>query len=157
MTARSAGLLVFRRTAGSGTAAVEVLIGHLGGPLWAKKDARAWTVPKGLVEAGEDERTAARREFGEETGLAVPDGEWIPLGEVRLKSAKVVSLWAVEGDVDAGAAVSNLFTMQWPPRSGQQQEFPELDRCAWVSVERARDLLSAGQVPFLDRLLAALR
>ena len=133
-----------------------MFIGHLGGPLWAKKDERAWTAPKGLVEAGEDERTAARREFGEETGLAVPDAEWIPLGEVRLKSGKVVTLWAIEGNPDAGAAVSNLFTMEWPPRSGQQQEFPELDRCAWVSVERARDLLSAGQVPFLDRLLAAL-
>ncbi len=150
---RSAGLLVFRRVAGvAGVAGVEVLVGHMGGPFWARRQERAWSVPKGEHEADEEPLAAARREFGEETGLPVPAGEPWDLGTVRQSGGKQVRVWAVEGDLDAAAAVSNTFTMQWPPRSGRQQEFPELDRFAWLDLPAARELLVAGQVPFLDRL-----
>lgn len=152
-TRRSAGLLVFRR---EGTA-VEVLLGHMGGPFWARKQERAWSVPKGEHEPAEGPLAAARREFGEETGLPVPTGDLLELGEVRQSGGKVVAVWAVEGDLDAGAAVSNTFTLEWPPRSGRTQEFPELDRFAWVDVGTARELLVAAQVVFLDRLLDRIR
>lgn len=152
-TRRSAGLLVFRR---EGTA-VEVLLGHMGGPFWARKQERAWSVPKGEHEPAEEPLAAARREFGEETGLRVPTGDLLELGEVRQSGGKVVAVWAVEGDLDAAAAVSNTFTLEWPPRSGRTQEFPELDRFAWVDVGTARELLVAGQVAFLDRLLDRIR
>ena len=151
-TRRSAGLLVFRRVGGE----VEVLLGHMGGPFWARKHERAWSVPKGEHDDAEDPLAAARREFVEETGLPVPDGELLDLGEARQSGGKVVAAWAVEGDLDAATAVSNTFTMEWPPRSGRLREFPELDRWAWVGVGVARELLVAGQVPFLDRLLAAI-
>ena len=149
---RSAGLLVFRRRAG----VLEVLIGHHGGPLWAHRDRQAWSVPKGLYEADEDAAAAARREFEEETGLPVPVGDWLALGTVRQRNGKEVTVWVVEGDLDASAAVSNMFTMEWPRGSGQRQAFPELDRCIWADLDRARVLLVAGQVPFLDRLIEAL-
>lgn len=150
-TVRSAGLLVYRRRSGT----IEVFLGHVGGPLWARREP-SWSIPKGEPGDGEDLLDAARREFTEETGLAVPVGEWLPLGEWRQPNAKVVTAWAVEGDLDADAAVSNTFTMEWPPRSGQLQEFPELDRFAWVDLETAPGLLIGGQAEFLTRLLAAL-
>lgn len=150
---RSAGVLVYRR---SGAGGLEVFLGHMGGPYWARKQERAWSVPKGEYVGAEAAIDAARREFSEETTLPVPDGELLDLGEVRQSGGKLVMVWAVEGDLDAAAAASNSFTMEWPPRSGRTQEFPELDRFAWVEAEAARELLVAGQVVFLDRLLQAL-
>lgn len=149
---RSAGLLVYR---GSGPD-VEVLLGHMGGPFWARKQEHAWSIPKGEHGPDEEPLAAARREFEEETSLAVPAGELLDLGSVRQSGGKEVTVWAVEGDLDAAAAVSNTFAVEWPPRSGRLQEFPELDRFAWVSVDTARELLVKAQVTFLDRLLERL-
>lgn len=151
-TRRSAGLLVFRRT-GSGP---EVLIGHMGGPFWTRKQDRAWSLPKGEHTSEEEALAAARREFVEETGLPVPPGELLPLGAVRQSGGKEVTAWAVEGAVDAAAAVSNTVRTEWPRGSGRVLEFPEMDRFAWVDLDSARDLLVAGQVPFLDRLVECL-
>ncbi|MCX5264342.1 NUDIX domain-containing protein [Streptomyces sp. NBC_00199] len=149
MTARrSAGLLLFRRTG----AGLEVLLGHMGGPYFAKKDAGAWTVPKGEYESAEPAWEAARREFREELGLAPPDGEPIALGEVRQTGGKTVTVWAVEADLDPAAVEPGTFTMEWPPRSGRTREFPELDRVAWYGLERARELIVTAQAAFLDRL-----
>jgi len=150
----SAGILLWRRRAG----ALEVLLAHQGGPLWAKKDHGHWTVPKGEVEAGEaaDLLAVARREFAEETGHAVPDGPAIPLGEIRQKSGKRVLAWALEGDLDPAAAFSNTYDMEWPPRSGRIQSFPEIDRVEWFGLDEAAERLKAAQVPFLERLEAAL-
>ncbi|MGW0579395.1 NUDIX domain-containing protein [Streptomyces sp. NPDC002920] len=145
---RSAGLLLFRRAA----AGTEVLLGHMGGPYFAKKDAGAWSVPKGEYEPDEPAWEAARREFREELGLAPPDGEAIPLGEVRQTNGKIVTVWAVEADLDPAAVEPGTFTMEWPPRSGQRQEFPELDRVAWYGLDRARELIVPAQAAFLDRL-----
>ncbi|MEU9380889.1 NUDIX domain-containing protein [Streptomyces sp. NPDC048279] len=145
---RSAGLLLFRRT-GQG---VEVLLGHMGGPFFAKKDAGAWSVPKGEYEPGETAWAAARREFQEELGLPAPDGEAVALGEVRQSNGKIVTVWAIEADLDPAAAVPGTFTMEWPPRSGRIQEFPELDRVAWLSPDRAREVIVKAQAAFLDRL-----
>ena len=146
----SAGLLLWRR-AGEG---VELLLGHPGGPLFARKDDGVWTVPKGEVDPGEELLAAARREFTEELGLPAPAGDAVALGDVRLRSGKVVSVWALEGDLDVTSIDSNLFAMEWPPRSGRTQEFVELDRAAWFAPDRARVALTASQVPFVDRLLA---
>ena len=138
-------------------AAVEVLIGHMGGPFWARKDARGWSIPKGEAAPGEEDLLAvARREFAEELGSAVPATEFLDLGELRVTSGKVLRVWAAAGDLDADATVSNTFTLEWPPRSGRLQEFPEIDRSAWFPVDAAREKLVAGQVPFLDRLLDRL-
>jgi predicted NUDIX family NTP pyrophosphohydrolase len=145
---RSAGLLLFRR-AGDG---LEVLLGHLGGPYFARRDAGAWTVPKGEYDADEPAWDAARREFREELGLEPPDGEAVPLGEVRQANGKIVTAWAVEADLDPAAVVPGTFRMEWPPRSGRVQEFPELDRVAWFGLERAREVIVKGQSAFLDRL-----
>jgi predicted NUDIX family NTP pyrophosphohydrolase len=150
---RSAGLLVHRR---SGDGGLEVLLGHMGGPFWERKQERAWSVPKGEHGPDETPLAAAKREFLEETGLPVPPGEPRPLGTVRQSSGKQVTLWAVEGDLDAAAAVSNSFTMEWPGGSGRLQEFPELDRFAWVDIGTARQLVVNGQVAFLDRLVKLL-
>ena len=150
---RSAGVLL-HRAAADGT--VEVLIGHMGGPFWARKDAAGWSIPKGEAGPGEDLLDVARREFAEELGSPVPAVELLELGELRVSSGKVLSVWAAEGDLDADATVSNTFTMEWPPRSGRMQEFPEIDRSAWFPVDVARDKLVKGQVPFLDRLLDRL-
>ncbi len=149
----SAGILLWRRRAGS----VEVLLGHPGGPLWARKDAGHWTIPKGEVEPGETPPDVARREFAEETGHDPPDGPMVGLGEIRQKSGKVVQGWAVEGDLDPATAVSNNFEMQWPPKSGRLSEFPEIDRVEWFDLDEARRRLKDAQVPFLDRLEAAAR
>ncbi|MFC8347060.1 NUDIX domain-containing protein [Streptomyces sp. NPDC057280] len=145
----SAGLLLFRRT----DAGVEVLLGHMGGPFFARRDAGAWTVPKGeYVPEEEPAWEAARREFQEELGLAPPDGDAVPLGEVRQSGGKLVTVWAVEADLDPATVVPGTFRMEWPPRSGRQQEFPELDRVAWFPVERAREVIVTAQATFLDRL-----
>jgi predicted NUDIX family NTP pyrophosphohydrolase len=148
VTVRSAGLLLWRRT----SAGPEVLIAHMGGPLWAAKDDRAWSIPKGEYGPDEDALAAARREFAEELGSPAPDGEVVALGEVRQRSGKVVTAWALEGDLDVSTVVSNTFEMQWPPRSGRRQSFPEIDRAAWVDPGTAARLLVAGQVTFLDRM-----
>ncbi|MFB8177427.1 NUDIX domain-containing protein [Streptomyces sp. NPDC055966] len=147
-TRRSAGLLLFRHT-GDG---LQVLLGHMGGPLWAKKDAGAWTVPKGEYEADEPAWEAARREFREELGIAPPDGEAVPLGEVVQRNGKIVTAWAVAADPDLSEFSPGSFAMEWPPRSGRVQEFPELDRVEWVGLDRARAVIIAAQAAFLDRL-----
>jgi predicted NUDIX family NTP pyrophosphohydrolase len=151
MARTSAGVLLYRRTADG----VEVLIGHMGGPFWAKKDAGGWSIPKGEYGEGEEAFAVALREFEEELGSPCPASDFTPLGEVRT-SGKVLTVWAAEGDLDAAACVSNTFDLEWPPRSGRIQQFPEIDRAAWVPVEVAREKLVKGQLPFLDRLLAAL-
>ena len=151
MPERSAGILMYRRRGG----AVEVLLVHPGGPFWKKKDAGAWTIPKGLYAAGEEALAAAKREFEEETGAA-PAGEFIPLGEFRQSNAKTVSVWAVEGEFDVSKLQSNMFALEWPPKSGKMNEFPEIDRAAWFSPEEARRKILKGQRPALDALLARL-
>jgi predicted NUDIX family NTP pyrophosphohydrolase len=152
MPRTSAGILLHR----AGAAGREVLIGHMGGPFWAKKDAGGWSIPKGEYGPGEDAFAVACREFEEELGTPVPATVFLPLGELRTTSSKVLTVWAADGDLDATAAVSNTFGLEWPPRSGRMQEFPEIDRAAWFPVEEARTKLVKGQVPFLDRLLEAL-
>ena len=131
----------------------EVLLGHMGGPYWARRDAGAWTIPKGEIEPDEDPLAVARREFEEEIGLPVPGGELVDLGEVRQAGGKVVRAWAVEGDLDASAIVSNTFEIEWPPRSGRIQAFPEIDRAAWFDLSTARARIVAGQRALLDRLI----
>ncbi|MFF9278114.1 NUDIX domain-containing protein [Streptomyces griseosporeus] len=145
---RSAGLLLYRRS-GDG---LEVLLGHMGGPFFARRDAGAWTVPKGEYDPGEPAWEAARREFREELGLEPPDGEAVPLGEVRQKNGKIVTAWAVRADLDPATVVPGTFLMEWPPRSGRMREFPELDRVAWFGLERAREVIVTAQAAFLDRL-----
>jgi len=151
MPKRSAGLLIFRETS-NGT---EVMLVHPGGPFWAKKDAGAWSIPKGELAADEEPLAAARREFTEETGFT-PEGEMIPLQPLRQPSGKVVHAWAMKGDFEPARLRSNTFTMEWPPRSGQQQEFPEIDHVAWFTLGAARSKIVKGQVGFLDQLEAML-
>ncbi|MFW0784133.1 NUDIX domain-containing protein [Gordonia sp. CPCC 206044] len=153
VTRRSAGLLLYRR----GLAGLEVLIVHPGGPLWARKDDGAWSIPKGLYEEGEDAATTARREFAEEVGSPAPDGPSVPLGEVTLASGKVVTAFGLEGDLDPSTVASNTFEMQWPPKSGRMQSFPEVDRADWCTPDLARTKLNPAQAAFVDRLEAALR
>jgi predicted NUDIX family NTP pyrophosphohydrolase len=145
---RSAGLLLHR---GRGEE-LEVLLVHPGGPAWANRDAGAWSVPKGEYLDGEDPLAAARREFEEELGTAPPEGEAEDLGEIRQKSGKRVRAWALPGDLDTTAIHSNTFMFQWPPRSGQMIEIPEVDRAEWFSLKAAREKINPGQVPLLDRL-----
>jgi predicted NUDIX family NTP pyrophosphohydrolase len=152
MPLRSAGLLLFRRTAGG----LEVLLAHPGGPYYGRKDAGVWTVPKGELEGDEEPLAAAVREFTEEMGSAPPAGDPVALGEARQAGGKVNVVWAVEGDFDAEHIRSNTFKMPWPPRSGQVQSFPEIDRAAWFGIDEARTKLRSGQLPFLDRLVDAL-
>ncbi|NNN31688.1 NUDIX domain-containing protein [Streptomyces sp. S3(2020)] len=145
----SAGLLLFRYTDDG----LEVLLGHMGGPFFAHRDAGAWSVPKGEYVAGEEPAwDAARREFQEELGLPPPDGEAVPLGEVRQTGGKVVTAWAIEADLDPAAVVPGTFRMEWPPKSGQVREFPELDRVEWFALDRARTVIVKAQSTFLDRL-----
>jgi predicted NUDIX family NTP pyrophosphohydrolase len=146
---RSAGILVFRRTVDGG---LEVLLAHMGGPFWQGKDDGAWSLPKGEHPTDEEPIDAARREFEEELGLPVPDGELLPLGEARQPSGKVVTAWAVDGDVDPEAITPGHFELEWPPRSGRTRSFPEIDRVAWFAPGQARDKLVSGQRVFLDRL-----
>ena len=148
-TRTSAGILLYRRAA-DGT---EVLLGHMGGPFWARKDDGAWSIPKGEHGPDEEPVAVARREFEEELGSPVPADDLVPLGRLKVTSSKVLTVWAAEGDLDAGACRSNTFELEWPPRSGRIQEFPEIDRAAWFGLAEARSKLLKGQVPFLDRLL----
>ncbi|MBT2412583.1 NUDIX domain-containing protein [Streptomyces sp. ISL-12] len=146
---RSAGLLLYRRTG----ADLEVLLGHMGGPFFARRDQGAWTVPKGEYEEDEPAWDAARREFQEELGLPPPEGDGaVPLGEVRQSGGKLVTVWTVEADLDPATVVPGTFRMEWPPRSGREQEFPELDRVAWLPLDRAREVIVTAQRAFLDRL-----
>ena len=154
MASTSAGILLYRRAGGS----VEVLLVHPGGPFWMNKDEGAWSIPKGEVEAGEEPREAAVRELGEELGPAVPlldSADLAELGEVRQRAGKTVLCWAAEADFDPAAVDSNTFTMEWPPRSGGEREFPEVDRAEWFGPEIARRKVNAAQAAFVDRLLAA--
>ena len=152
MPKRSSGLLVYRRVNGR----IEVLLVHPGGPFWLKKDEGAWSIPKGEVDGDEDLALAARREFAEETGLQVT-GPTLELGSVRLKSGKVLHAWAMEADPDLAPSVSNTFEMEWPPRSGRKQAFPEVDRIEFFALDEARRRINAGQLPCLDRLEDALK
>jgi predicted NUDIX family NTP pyrophosphohydrolase len=150
----SAGLLLYRSAPRSNDP-WEVLIGHMGGPFWARKEEGAWSIPKGHVDEGEAPFRAALREFEEELGIAPPDvaeADWQDLGTVRQSSGKIVQVWAVQADVDAASIVPGEFTMEWPPRSGRQQSFPELDRVAWCSAALAGRLLVRAQREFIARL-----
>ena len=148
---QSAGLLLFRRTSNG----IEVLLGHMGGPYFARRDAGGWSIPKGLYEPDELPLAAARREFEEELGSPPPDNPApIELGVVRQRSGKLVTAWAIEADFDTSTVVSNTFELEWPPKSGRLQSFPEVDRAAWFDLETARGKLVAGQGELLDRLLA---
>lgn len=149
---RSAGLLLWREEPGG----PQVLLGHPGGPLFARRDTGVWTIPKGEYEQAEEPLAAALREFAEELGVPPPDGERLDLGEVRLRSGKLVRAWATRGDLELARVRSNLFEMEWPPRSGRRQSFPELDRAGWFDLPAAREALAPGQLPLLDRF-AALR
>ena len=149
----SAGILPFRR---SPDGDLEVLIAHPGGPLWVRKDEGAWSVIKGELEPGEYPLAAAVREFTEETGWELPAGSYLDLGYVEQKSGKVVAAWAVEADFDPDTLTPGTFTMVWPPRSGQTQEFPEIDRVAWFDLDEAARRLNPAQRAFLDRLRRAL-
>ena len=147
MASVSAGLLMYRRGAGG----LEVLLAHPGGPFWKNKDDGAWTIPKGEPQAGEALLAAAKREFNEELGL-VPAGEFQALGAVRQKGGKIVHAWAVCGDCDTDTIRSNTFTLEWPPRSGKQVEFAEVDRAAFFDLATARRKINPAQVELLDRL-----
>jgi len=147
MPKRSAGLVMYRIRDGQ----MQVLLVHFGGPLWAKKDKGAWSIPKGEVEPDEDSLAAAKREFEEETGIK-PEGEIVPLGTIRQKSGKTVSAWAWAGDFDLGKIKSNFFSIEWPPRSGKQQQFPEIDRAEFFTLETAKEKIIAGEFELLQRL-----
>lgn len=153
-TKRSAGILLFR----SAGEAPEFLLVHPGGPYWAKRDAGAWTIPKGGIEDGEDPRDCALRELEEELGTApaLAPERMIELGAVRQKAGKVVEAWAAEAEFDPAGLQSNTFALEWPPRSGREQEFPEVDRAEWFGLERAREKILPAQTEFLDRLLEHL-
>jgi predicted NUDIX family NTP pyrophosphohydrolase len=148
MPARSAGILLHRRSGDE----LEVLLVHPGGPFWARRDAGAWSIPKGEHEPGEDPLAAARREFAEELGMSAPEGPVEDLGEVRQKGGKLVHAWALAGDLDASATVSNTFELEWPPQSGKLIEVPEVDRAEWFPLERAREKINPAQAELLDRL-----
>lgn len=151
MAQTSAGILLYRLTA----AGPEVLLAHPGGPFWAKKDAGAWSIPKGMVESGEDYAAAAAREFTEETGAVAP-ADLVPLGSFRQPGGKLVVAFGAEGHFDPASLVSNSFEMEWPPRSGKMASFPEIDRAGWFDPDMARQKLLKGQVPILEALLARL-
>lgn len=145
----SAGILLWR----VGAVGVEVLLVHPGGPFWSRKDLGAWSIPKGEIPAGDDALATAKRELAEETG-AVASGELAPLGSVKQKSGKVVHAWAMRGDFDPSALRSNNFEMEWPPRSGRMQSFPEVDRAEWLDLDTARGKINPAQAAFLDRIAA---
>jgi predicted NUDIX family NTP pyrophosphohydrolase len=150
----SAGVLLFRRRDG-----IELLLVHPGGPFWAKKDLGAWSIPKGEPDEGEDQRLCALREMGEELGPAAPPiaaGDLVELGSIRQKGGKLVHAWAAQGDFDPAALDSNGFEMEWPPRSGQRQEFPEVDRAEWFDPDEARRRILPAQAELVDRLLESL-
>ncbi len=150
-TRTSAGLVLYRREPH-----LQVLLAHMGGPFWARKDDGAWSIPKGEYAEDEDAFAAARREFAEELGSTPPQDGYLALGDVRQANGKLVTAWAVEGDLDADTIVSNTFEVEWPPRSGRRQSFPEVDRAAWFDLDAARPKLVKGQSELLDRLVATL-
>lgn len=152
MKKQSAGILVYRKKDG----VVEVLLGHAGGPFWNKKDKGAWSIPKGECEPEEDLEAAARREFIEETGVPVPEGKLHNLGSFKRKDGKVIHAWAVEGDLDPATMLSNTFEMEWPPKSGQIQHFPEFDKAAWFPIYQAGPKMHKGQDMFIQNLAALL-
>ena len=152
MATRSAGILLYRLRDG----APEVLLVHPGGPFWARKDAGAWSIPKGEHDEGEDARACALRELAEELGSEVALGDLVELGSVRQRSGKVVTAWAAGGTFDPADLRSNTFEMEWPPRSGRRRTFPEVDRAAWLSPAEAREKILPAQAPFIDRLLNRL-
>ncbi|MCE5265802.1 MAG: NUDIX domain-containing protein [Deltaproteobacteria bacterium] len=152
MSRKSAGFLLFREISGC----LEVLLVHPGGPLWARKDDGAWSIPKGEFGDDEEPLLAAKREFEEETGFT-PDGEMIPLELLRQPSGKLVYAWALRSDLDAAKVRSNLFSMEWPPKSGREQQFPEVDRAAWFGIDDAYRKILKGQAAFLDELQETLR
>ena len=152
MTKRSAGILLFK---GRG-AGLRLLLVHPGGPFWAKKDEGAWSIPKGEYDEGEDPLAVARREFEEELGSPAPSGALTELGELVQPSRKRVTAYAIEGDLDPSSLESNLFKMEWPPKSGTMQSFPEVDRAQWFTVEEAREKILSGQRAFIERLLERL-
>ncbi len=151
MSKKSAGLLLFREKSGN----LEVLLVHPGGPFWSKKDDGAWSIPKGEFEDNEDPLDAARREFEEETGAPV-HGEVMPLGQLKQPSGKIVYAWAVRGDFNPDLLKSNTFSLEWPPKSGQMQEFPEVDRAGWFKIESAKQKILKGQAGFLAQLSEVL-
>jgi predicted NUDIX family NTP pyrophosphohydrolase len=151
MPKQSAGLLMFRRRGPT----LEVLLVHPGGPFWARKDLAAWSIPKGEYQPGEDPLAAARREFAEETGIT-PRGDFVALAPIRQPGGKIVRAWAVESDCDPQAIQSNTFTMEWPPRSGRQQTFPEVDRAEWFPLALAGRKISKGQARLLAELVRLL-
>jgi predicted NUDIX family NTP pyrophosphohydrolase len=150
MRVKSAGVLLYKRDRG----ALKVLLVHPGGPFWAKKDAGAWSIPKGEYAEGEDPQAAARREFAEELGVAL-EGELRPLGEAVQASRKRITAYAAEGELDPARIVSNSFDLEWPPKSGRRQSFPEVDRAGWFTLEEAREKILPGQPVFLERLAQA--
>ncbi len=151
MSRTSAGLLLYRRRDG----ALEVFLVHPGGPFWARKDAGAWSIPKGEIDPMEEPLAAARREFTEETGLSA-EGAFRPLAPITQAGGKIVQAWAVEGDVDPADLRSNTFAIEWPPRSGRQQTFPEVDRAAWFPIDVARRKINPAQAALLDELTASV-
>ena len=153
---RSAGILLYRVVDDGAEGRIEVLLGHMGGPFWARKDAGAWTIPKGEYEPDEDPLSAARREFEEETGVSLPASDFLDLGEVHQSGGKMVRAWAVEGDLDPSTLKSNTFEMEWPPKSGQMVTVPELDRFEWFDLDAASLKIIVAQREFLDRLARQL-
>jgi len=151
MANNSAGLLMYRHRGG-----IEVFLVHPGGPYWAKKDLGSWSIPKGEFTPDEDSLEAARREFQEETGFPVA-GHFRPLTPIKQPGGKIVHAWAFEGDGDPSAIKSNTFSMEWPPRSGKYQEFPEVDRAGWFTIEAAKEKILKGQAAFLDELQAIIQ
>jgi predicted NUDIX family NTP pyrophosphohydrolase len=149
---RSAGILLYRRTGGG----LEVLLAHPGGPFWKKRDLGAWTLPKGEIDEGEDPYAAARREFVEETGFELGEAS-IALAPLKQPSGKVIHAWAIEGDCDARAARSIVFKMEWPPKSGKEEEFPEIDKVEWFALDEAGRRILPGQAPFLAQLQALVK
>ncbi|QTX05645.1 NUDIX domain-containing protein [Agromyces archimandritae] len=147
MPQESAGVLLVRRPPAGG---VELLLGHMGGPFWARKEARAWSLPKGLVEPGEEPLAAARREFAEELGVPVPEVPLAELGSFRYASGKTIRVWIAEADPGIATPAGNAVTLEWPPHSGRTASFPEIDRIGWFAPDEARRLLVAGQVPVVD-------
>jgi predicted NUDIX family NTP pyrophosphohydrolase len=151
MAKRSAGILLFRRTGDS----PELFLVHPGGPFWAKKDDGAWSIPKGLHEPGEDALDTAQREFREETGIAI-EGHFLELGEFKQPSGKLITAWGLEGDCDPAAIKSNFFSMEWPPKSGRTEQFPEVDRAAWFNGEESLRKIVKGQRPIIEKLFELL-
>jgi predicted NUDIX family NTP pyrophosphohydrolase len=149
----SAGIVLYRFQAH----ALEVLLVHPGGPFWKNKDLGAWSIPKGEYQQGESALDVARREYEEETGYPLGDGELIPLGEIKQPGGKIITAWALEGDCQAETITSNFFSMEWPPKSGKMQDFPEVDKAEWFSLPDAKSKILPGQAGFLDRLADHLR